>query len=125
MGRGGDCWLQHLSVCNEAGVRKHCTVRFCLRRGCLPPNHDEHIKSRPIPASALSQPAEPTSSIMPVHYAHLVLRDDCLSRYCMSDATNTDDLVKDSWREAARLLDTDPSELATTLLMAPKVRICF
>jgi hypothetical protein len=41
-------------------------------------------------------------------------------RYVVSDATNSDDLVSDSWREAALLLDTDPEEIATTLVMAPK-----
>lgn len=40
-------------------------------------------------------------------------------RYVVSDATNSDDLVSDSWREAALLLDTDPEEIATTLVMAP------
>jgi len=52
-------------------------------------------------------------------FAKKTVVDDTV-RYVVSDATNSDDLVSDSWREAALLLDADPEEIATTLVMAPK-----
>jgi len=40
-------------------------------------------------------------------------------RYVVSDAADTETLIRDSWKEAALLLDTDMDVIATTLLMAP------